>query len=74
MAIELTGEEASQICYALNMRINLIETGNYSFNAFDLERMGYKEAERLKVRIKHLTTYQQEIIASMRSIISKLSH
>lgn len=68
---QLTKEEKDALCIALNCRRNIIETGNYTLGAVDVEKLG-KNAAQEGVAIKALSIDQMKLIILTADLVTKI--
>ena len=70
-----TSEEKELLLYSLNMRKNVIETGDHSLSAIDIERMGKHKPELDRgVGVRALTVDQMKLIITIDTLMTKILH
>lgn len=62
---KLTPTEAQWVAQALLMHANYIETGNVTFSALDVERMGVEAAKRMGAQVRQLTDEQRQRVTRL---------
>lgn len=81
--MQLTPEEKELILYGLNMRKNVIETGDHSLSAVDAERIQKAEhstdrtfarQHEYKTKVRALTIDQMKVIIAIDELMTKIMH
>lgn len=65
---KLTPTEAQWVAQALYMHANYIETGNVSFSAVDIDRMGVEMAKRMGAVLRPLSDDQRQRAARLHQL------